>query len=54
MFFLSISYMYNILFVFRERNGNVIVENKKEDSVCINEVFEYNNELIENFFYVIF
>lgn len=46
--------MYNILFVFRKRYGNVIVENKKEDSVCINEVFDYNNELIENFLYFIF
>nr|XP_034334027.1 cell wall protein DAN4 isoform X3 [Crassostrea gigas] len=41
-----------ILKINRERNGNAIVENKKEDSARTNEVFDYNNELTENPLYV--
>ncbi|XP_052707742.1 uncharacterized protein LOC128182998 [Crassostrea angulata] len=44
--------VFVILKINRERNGNAIVENKKEDSARTNEVFDYNNELTENPLYV--
>lgn len=49
---MNIIHTHNILFAFRERNGNAILENKKEDGAQTNEILDYNNELIENSLYV--